>query len=360
MSAPTENQRYKADDLTAFAARLLVGAGLAEDISGSVAEALVESELLGHSSHGLTLIRPYATQVEKGLLGNSGRPETVTDRGAVLSIDGNLLPGPWVMQHVIETACQRAPEQGVVSVSVRRSGHIGCQAVYLRRVVERNLAALLVCSVPSSAIVAPYGGTKPLFTTNPIAACWPTDAGPVLFDFSTTITSMRHCRQLYKRGEMLPGPWLLDNQGNPSNDPAVLFGDPPGTLMPVGGVDYGHKGFGLSLLVEMLSSGLAGHGRADAPGGWTTSAFLQVFDPQAFGGIHAFRRETGWLAEVCRAAEAAAWQGPLDSGVHLPGDRALARRAEGLEAGIDLDETTLEDVRDLAAERGVEMPRPID
>jgi LDH2 family malate/lactate/ureidoglycolate dehydrogenase len=120
----------------------------------------------------------------------------------------------------------------------------------------------------------------------------------------------------------------------------------------MGGVDHGHKGFALGLLVEALTGGLAGHGRADPAEGWTATVFLQVFDPRLFGGGEAFVRQTEHLAAKCRAV-------PPRAGferVRLPGEAGLRRRAEQLEHGIELYPTILPALRPWAERLGVPMP----
>ena len=135
-----------------------------------------------------------------------------------------------------------------------------------------------------------------------------------------------------------------------TDDPAALFTDPPGTLLPAGGTDHGHKGFALALLVEALTSALSGHGRADPKEGWGASVFLQVFNPACFGGVDAFRREAGHLAAACR-------ENPPRPGVErvrLPGENGLSRRREQLAAGVELHPAILPALRPWVRKLGVE------
>ncbi|MBE0595286.1 MAG: Ldh family oxidoreductase, partial [Gemmatimonadales bacterium] len=96
-------------------------------------------------------------------------------------------------------------------------------------------------------------------------------------------------------------PGLIDADGNPTDDPSVVTQEPPGALLPIGGIEYGHKGYALGLLVETLTMGLAGHGRADPIEGWTGEVFVQVLNPALFGGADQFLRQTTWVADACRA-----------------------------------------------------------
>ena len=153
-------------------------------------------------------------------------------------------------------------------------------------------------------------------------------------------------------GEHLPGPWLIDNQGQASDDPAVLETDPPGALQPLGGLDRGHKGFALALMIEALTSGLPGYGRADGPTNWGAGVYLQVIDPEAFGGLDSFSQQTGWLADACRAAAVPPGQAP----VRIPGDGALARKRLALAEGVALYPTIMDNLAPWGERLGVAAP----
>ena len=138
--------------------------------------------------------------------------------------------------------------------------------------------------------------------------------------------------RLRNEGRRFSHAWLLDAAGNPTDDPNVLFEEPAGTIQPSGGLDHGHKGYALALMVEALSMGLGGFGRAEPAEGWGASVFVQLLDPDAFAGGDAFRRQTGWIADACRAAAPR----PGVERVRLPGEAALARRANALANGVEL------------------------
>jgi L-lactate dehydrogenase len=330
--------RYAADALRSFAARLLEKTGLAPERAAVVADVLVEADLLGHDTHGLDMLARYLDQLADGRMVREGEPETLQDKGSALTWDGRRLPGPWLVKRAITAARERLASHPTVTVVIRRSHHIGCLQAYLKPVTDDGLVILLTCSDPSGAGVAPHGGVAPRITPNPIAAGFPTEGAPVLLDVSMSTTTNAMTKRLHEAGVKLPGPWLVDAEGQATDDPAVLFGARKGAALPLGGLDLGHKGFALALLVEALTSGLAGHGRADGPREWGASVFLQLIDPGAFAGREAFVRETGQLAELCHSTPVAAGRPK----VRLPGERALERRAEQLEQGVALRHGILE------------------
>ena len=191
-----------------------------------------------------------------------------------------------------------------------------------------------------------------MLTPNPIAAAWPTLGQPVIFDVSMSTTANAVTWRLAQEGKRFPGAWGVTASGEVTDDPRDVLGTPAGALLPLGGADHGHKGFALALLVEMLTGGLAGHGRADPAEGWTATVFLQVMDPAAFGGREAFLRQTEWLAEACRSSEARAG---VDR-VRVPGERSLERRERQLREGVSLYPSIMPSLRPWAERLGVSGP----
>jgi L-lactate dehydrogenase len=261
-----------------------------------------------------------------------GEPVMLADHGAAITWDGNYLPGPWLMQEAMDVAFERIRTHPVVTVVIQRSHHIACLAVYPKQATDRGLLMLLTCSDPNNRSVAPYGGLKPIYTPNPVAAGIPTGGDPIILDISLSCTANGVVARAQKEGESLPYGWMQDAQGNPTRNPGALSADPPGSILPLGGPDLGYKGFALGIVVEALTAALSGHGRAEQPPQWGASVFLQMINPAAFGGLDAFTRETEWLAEACRINPVK----PGNPPVRLPGNRGLKLRAEQLQNGIAL------------------------
>lgn len=352
-------QRYKADDLVRLADELLTKAGVAAEPARVTAEVLVEGDLMGHTTHGLALLAQNLAEIEAGRYAKTGTPRALSDRPAAVvwegAPDGARLLGPYLVRRAFALATERARSQGTGTVVIRRSGHIACLAAYLPAVATQGLVGLLYSSDPTVASVAPHGGVAPRFTPNPMAAGWPTAAGPVIMDVSTSITTNGLVARRNQEGTRMPGPWLKSAEGEATDDPGVMFRKPSGALLPLGGMDAGHKGFAMALLIEALTSGLGGHGRADAPSGWGASVFVQAIDPRAFGGGDAFTRETGWLADACRDTPVKSGDGP----VRVPGDGALARKAEQQAKGVALHPSILPSLKTWCEKLGVEAPKPL-
>jgi LDH2 family malate/lactate/ureidoglycolate dehydrogenase len=347
--------RFRTTDLVQFAETLLYYSGLARERARAVAEILVEGDLLGHTTHGLQLLPIYLGVLERGEMAHEGEPTVLSDHGSAISWDANWLPGPWMMRRCLDVAFGRMERQPTVTTVVRRASHIGCLAAYAYDAAQRGYFLLLTCSDPSVASVAPYGAVEGRMTPNPIAAGWPTQDVPVFIDVCPSTTTNGMIARLARNGERLPGPWLITGAGDPTDDP-VTFGPPEGSaIMPLGGIDLGHKGFALGLLVETLTSALGGFGRADETNHWGASVFALLINPAMFGGADAFRREAQWLADSCRSAKPRP-----EAKVRLPGERAHAIRLRGLADGVVLHAETMPNLEPWALRLGVVAPPPLE
>ena len=345
-------ESYRADMLEQFATELFQRAGLPADAARTTADVLLEGDLIGHTTHGLALLEPYLKQFRSGVWSRDGEPIVIAQTEAAQTWDGMKLSGPWLVTRAAAWAAERAREAGLAGVVIGRAGHIGCLAAYLRPVAEAGQMVVLACSDPAAASVAPFGGTRRLFTPNPLAAGWPSPGGPVLIDVSMSTTTNGMTNRLRAEGATFEHPWLLDAAGRPTADPEALFRD--GTLQPLGGSEAGHKGYALALLIEALTSGLAGTGRVTRPADWGASVTVLVLDPARFAGAAAFAAEAEWMAGQVAASPAA------DAGrpPRLPGARALALRAEQLANGVRLHDSIPPVLARLAAEAGLPAPTP--
>jgi len=344
--------RLPAETLVAFATALVERSGVRADMARDVADVLVTGDLLGHTTHGLALLGPYLAEIEKGAMTRDGEPEVVNARAAAQTWDGKRLPGPWLTLRALDAAATMAATHGTGTVVIRRAHHIACLAAYLLRATERGLVAIVQSSDPIVAAVVPHGGLTPIVTPNPIAAGLPTSGDPILIDISSSITSMGFAKQEMNAGRRLPGAWLIDHDGNATDDPGALFAEPKGALLPLGGLDAGYKGFGLALLIEAMTAGLSGFGRADPPEGWGGTVFVQVLDPEAFGGLSAFRRQMDHMVRAAHESK------PRTGGarVRVPGEAGMARLRDQRERGVALYPTIMPALAPWAAKLSVALP----
>lgn len=310
-----------------------------------MAEILHEGDLMGHSTHGFQLLGPYLKELAEGRMAKDGEPRVLSETSSAFLWDGGYLPGPWLVVRAMDELLRKLPDAGSATAVIRRSHHIGALTAYLKRATDRGIVLLLTCSDPAVASVAPHGARTGVYTPNPIAAGFPTKNGPVWIDISASTTTNGMVARLNRTGGKLPGKWLVDEHGEATDDPSVMAGGRKGAILPLGGLDLGYKGFALGLIVEALTAGLGGHGRADGETRWGASVFLLAIDPGAFGGLEAFERETGWLAQAC-----------MQAGARLPGQRAAALREKHLREGIELHPEILPALRPWGERLNVRMP----
>lgn len=345
-------QKFDTVALMDFGKSLLTSTGLAEERARDVAEVLLEGDLLGHTTHGFALLPSYLTALADGLMEKEGEPQVISDHGSALTWNGRYLPGPWLLRKAIDLAQERLAKQPVITISIQQCHHIGCLEAYLKSVTDKGFLILLSCSDPANRTVTPHGGMAPRFSPDPFAVGIPTKGEPILIDISMSTTANGLCHRLAVAGEKLPGQWVVDSEGKSSDDPQILFENRGGSLLPLGGLDLGYKGFALALFVEAITNALSGRGRATGVKRWSASVFLQLINPAHFGGREAFLRETSFVAASCLDTPVPAGKPP----VRLPGHAALARRAEQLAHGVELHPTIMPALIPCAEALKVKLP----
>lgn len=346
MSIPAQAMRE-------FARTLLVRASMPFDKAEAVADILVEGELLGRSTHGLALLAPYLGEIESGAMRVEGEPEVVSDFAACLAWNGRKLPGPWLILQAMDIAMARAKRFGMAAVTIQRSHHTASLGAYLSRATAQGYLMLLTLTDPGFSSVAPHGGVAPVLTSNPIAFGAPGGGAPILVDVSTSMVTNAMVVKHRRENRPFDQPWLLDGAGVASADPNVIYADPPGTVLPLGGTDAGHKGYGIGMMVELLTGCLSGHGRAEPKDGWSASVFILIIDPAAFGGTEAYLRQVEALTAACHASPPR----PGFDRVRLPGEAGGERRAAQLRDGMALHPDIRAALTPWAEKLGVPPPR---
>jgi len=347
--------KYRHSDLTDCATELFTRAGADPGIAEVMAEVLVEADLLGYTTHGLLFATPFVEGLESGSFTPSGLPEFLKESSGTMVVDGRWLPGQWVMTWTLGEMLSKAQQVPVVTAVVRRAQNIACLAVYARRLAMRGLVGMVMASAPANEAVAPHGGKAPRYSTNPLAMGIPAPDHPILIDTSTSSASNREVERNRRAGTRLAHPSLVSNKGKASTDPAVMLSNPPGAILPAGGMDWGHKGFAFGLMVEALTSCLGGFGRGSLPEAKGNNIFVQVIDPDAFGGRSDLLRETGHLGEHLRNTPPQ----KADQPVRVPGDRAAAAYEEQTSQGVALHPEIMPRLEPLLKKYKIKPPKPV-
>jgi len=345
--------RVDATQLQQLIERLFGDLNAPQEVASEVARVLVEGDLLGHHTHGVKLAQGYLKDIRAGHARvDPAALQVVRQTPVAVQYDADYLLGPYCVERALSFAADAAQDFGIGIANIRRSHHIACLAAYLEPYAERGLMPIIYTSDPAVASVAPYGGLDPVYTPNPLAIGIPTGEQPILIDVSMSNITNGLVNKTRAAGEQLQHATLLDNQGQLSRDPEAFFSDPPGSILPLGGLEFGHKGFALGTMVEALTAGLGGFGRRDAPSGWGAAVCVMVIDPRHFGGLEAFEGEMDHFVERCRSSR----ERVPGQAVRLPGHAGLARRARYLDEGIPLPDDVLAAVRGAAQDGGVDCP----
>lgn len=325
-----------AEQLTDFCSSILRAAGGSNEEARLVSQSLVETNLYGHDSHGVVRLPWYIEQLGRGELVAGAKLEIEQETPAVVACNANLGFGQVQATRLTEMAIAKAREVGIACATARDCGHVGRLGAYPQLAAEQKLAAMMTVNDNGTfRIVAPPGGIEPRVSTNPISIAVPGRDGPLVFDASTSVVAQGKVLVHRVEGTPCPEGWLQDSQGEPTTDPNVLVADPPGTILPLGGT-AAFKGFGLSMMLDMLVGGLSGGYCPPAvPGAaMCNTVLLVVWDPKLFAGLDHFVGEVNRLADSVRSCPTR--EGAAE--ITLPGERGLACRQKRLRDGIPVPE----------------------
>lgn len=351
MSATRSDYRIAGLELRRFTAAVLEAAGLAPEHAALVADGLTQADLRGQGSHGVSrLLDIYVKRLRLGATNPRPQPHVVTQRSGTALVDGDNGPGQVAGVFAMDLAVRLAVEHGVGCVAVRGSSHYGAAAFYLRKALDAQMIGLSTTNAPPA--MPPYGGKAPFLGTNPLAFAVPSATlGPVLLDMATSVVAKGKILLMGKEGQKtIPPGWALDAAGNPTTDVQAALG---GMMLPVGG----HKGYGLALMVEILSAVLAGAAfgphlgalYGDFDRGQNVGHFFGALDVSAFGPAEAF---LGRMDDLIREVRAVSTQ-PGITEILLPGEVESRCQERYAVEGIPFDPAVYDEVCGIARELGV-------
>jgi uncharacterized oxidoreductase len=346
---------FAAVDLLSFARALFEAGGVPADDAAVVAAGLVGANLCGHDSHGVIRVPQYLQAIADGRLRPGVSLRVEREAAAVIAADGQWGLGQVQAHRLLRLLIPRARSAGVAAGTLRQCGHIGRLGEYAEAATAEGLAFLATVNNHGfGRAVAPPGGTVGRIGTNPLCLGCPAPGDPVVLDIGTSVVAEGKVRVCFNKGVPTPAGWLLDVEGKPTTDPAVLYRDPRGTILPMGGPGSTYKGFGLGLLLDLLVGGLSG-GECSHPdiGSRSANAVLfLVLDIDRFAGREHFLAQVRSLTESVRSCPRA----PGVDEITLPGDPERRHRAERERAGVPLDDGTWKQLTELAARLGVTAP----
>lgn len=314
----------------------LTACNTSPDNAQAVAKALVGAELAGQGGHGLRRVPAYLAQARAGKVNGRAHPTVMRVRPGAVKIDGCFGFAYPALDLAISELVSMAPTQGIAIAGIHRSHHAGVAGLTVEALAERGLVALMFANAPAS--MAPWGGRRPLFGTNPIAFACPAENGhPIVVDVSLSKVARGKIMAAKQKNEPIPEGWALDIEGNPTTDAVAAMA---GTMIPLGDA----KGTALALMVELMCAGLTGANYAyeqtslfddqgDPPG---CGQAIIAIDPSIFGG-----QATARFAEMADAIAGT-------EGARVPGHRRIALRERLTREGIPTERALVEEIEAIA------------
>ena len=340
-----------ADALRRIGREFFTALGCRPQDAATVADHLVQSNLFGHESHGALRMYEYARAVSEGRIIPGSTPAIVSEHACAAVIDANDGFGHVGATLAAKMAIAKARRHGVASVALRRASHIGRAGAYPTMIAEAGLIGTAYVNFGRLGIqVAPFGGIDGRLATNPLAFAAPRRADrPIMVDMTTSTVADGKIRVATNLGTPLPEGWIIDAAGNPSTNPQDYWDEPRGAILPLGG-PLGHKGYALSMMVELLAGGLSGQGMAAGdPRSPANAALFTAYDIGHFTDVDDYYDEVEALVRHVKSSRTA----PGVAEILAPGEPEFRSERERLQAGIPIDETTWEKI--CAAARDLEL-----
>jgi len=344
--------RFAPQQLRNIGYELFNALGCRESDARAAVDHLVESNLFGHDSHGAIRLYEYARAIREGRFQPDAQPKVVKDHPAAAVVDAGGALGQVGATFATELAIEKAREYGVGSVSLRNTSHIGRVGAYPLMAARQGFVGQIFVNAGNLGYqIAPFGGIDGKLSTNPLAFSAPRrDHDPLMVDMTTSVVAEGKIRVALNRGDRLPDGWIIDHDGQPTNDPKDFSEEPYGAILPLGGV-VAHKGTALSLMVEVLGGLLSGLGCANGSRTMISNGvFLNVYNIEHFADLDEYYDEFESLVAHVKSSR-------LRDGVNeilLPGEPEFRCAEVREKEGIELDDTTWSRICEEARAAGID------
>lgn len=348
MGIPT---RFDWQKLQQFIQRLFIKAGVPEYNAFIVAESLVQANLRGVDSHGVVRTPIYLDRIKRKMVDPNAKVVVVREGDSTALVDGGNNFGAVVGVCATQIAIDKAKLAGAAFVGVKRSNHFGTGAYYALKAIEQNMIMMIMSN--ASQTMPPTGGVRPFIGTNPLAVGVPAGkAVPYLLDMATSVVARGKIIVAAQKGQQIPLGWAVDKHGNPTTDPEAAL---EGAVLPVGGA----KGYGISLMIDILCGVLTGAGF----GRYVNNMYENWVDPQNVG--HVFiavdisrfmplelfeARMEQYIREIKQEPKA-----PGVEEILIPGEIEHRRTLELMKQGIVLPEKLAEELDAIGREHGLRL-----
>jgi uncharacterized oxidoreductase len=337
---------FNATKLVDLVAAIMHGAGCATDEAKTVARRLVDSNLVGHDSHGVLRVAKYLEWMRDGTLKQNTQPTVVFESDTIAIINGNRGFGQVIGEFAAQLGIAKAAEKGIAMIGLTNCGHLGRVGDWADMAADAGQVSLHFLNTSGAQRVAPFGGSDRRLSTNPISIGVPVDGrDPVILDVTTSTVAEGKLMVAVNKGEQVPQGWIIDKEGAPTTEPKDFYAG--GALLTVGA----HKGSGLSMITDLLA-GAVSTGRSSDPDDTILrnnmlSIYIapSIYDPD--GGV---AREARRFVDFVKASPPAKQGEP----VLAPGDVERRNRASRLVNGVPVDDKTWADLIGAAASVGID------
>lgn len=344
--------KIKREKLMNFTADVMKKMGCDDEKARVVAEVLVEADMRGISSHGVARLKRYVNHIKEGIIDPNGEPEIIFETPVSLVIDGNNGVGQHIAKFSMEKVIEKAKKYGIGMATVRNSNHYGIAGYYAEMAVKMGLIGISLTN--TAPLVVHTFSKEALLGTNPIAFAFPTsEKYPILIDMATSVAPRGKLEVYSRLNKKIPKGWAVDETGHTTTDPEKVLSNlkqrKGGGLLPLGGEGEefsGHKGYGLVLLVELLTSGLSlGSFSYDTyKGKGKITHFFAALDPAIFGNPEKIKEHAMELINSLRSAKKADGK----ERIYVHGEKEYEKREKSLECGVEIDEPTYYELRKIA------------
>ncbi|MBI5877971.1 MAG: Ldh family oxidoreductase [Chloroflexi bacterium] len=335
------------EKLRDFGARVFIAAGAEPDIARRVMTNLVRANTYGIHSHGVVRFADYVNAVKRGQVKANARPVIVQETAVITVVDGRWGFGQVAAEFAMQQAIEKAKATGVGIATLRNSNHVGAIGEYTEMAADAGLIGIAIVN-GIGKLVAPFGGRQRQLSTNPFAFSVPVPGGrPIIMDFATSVVAEGKLKVARNKGAKVPHGWVLDKNGESTDDPNEFYDR--GMLLTLGGLGSGHKGYGLSIMSEIMGGLLSGTGAALLGTAPANGCFFMALQVDAFRPADEFLADVRKLVDELRAT-------PPRPGVErvlVPGDPEAMAEERHRRDGIELDDVTWQTIVDAARGQGV-------
>ena len=341
--------RFKSTELRGLVSRLAVAGGVPADDADVFARVLVDADLQGVSTHGVSRLNIYLQRIEKGLIDPKAVLGIDRNGGSVLALDAGNGLGQVQAMKALDMLMPLAKQNGIAAATIRNSQHFGALSYYCNRAAEQDL--ILLAMTNCEPAMSPAGGFEAFFGTNPIAASFPTGKGySVKIDMATSIVARGNIIAAQKKGQAIPEGWALDPAGEPTTDASQAL---LGTVLTMAG----HKGYALALMIEVFSSVLSGAAIGSDIGSMYKNMdrkqdvghFFCLLNIAAFLDVKVFKQRMDETIDKLKGGK----RRPGVEEILIPGERSSRKAAENEAAGVPVGDVVVAEIKELCGRLNV-------